>query len=219
MTTVSTTVLHHGMNDTSTEHDPRRAAILRQARRHFMTRGYASTRIEPIAREAAVSTATLYSYFQSKEDLFAAVIVSASDAFADEMAKVTHGAEGPARGQILQFALAYARFMGDPFVRSVFRLVMAERPRFKDVAQGFFEKGRSDFGAPLINCLTRLCEAGELKIEKRSWAAGQLMGMIEHPVFFVPLVTGDEVNVARPAERIAEDAVDTFLARYGSPQG
>jgi hypothetical protein len=45
------------------------------------------------------------------------------------------------------------------------------------------------------------------------------MGMIEHPVFFVPLVTGDEVHVARPAERIAEDAVDTFLARYGSPQG
>jgi AcrR family transcriptional regulator len=207
------------MNDTLFDADPRRAAILRQARRHFMTRGYAATRIEPIAREAAVSTATLYTYFQSKDDLFAAVIVSASDAFAAEMAKVTHGAEGPARAQILQFALAYANFMGDPFVRSVFRLVMAERPRFKDVAEGFFEKGRSDFGAPLIACLSRLCDAGELQISKRSWAAGQLMGMIEHPLFFVPLVTGDDVHVARPADLIAEDAVDTFLARYGSHQG
>ncbi|PZN99785.1 MAG: TetR/AcrR family transcriptional regulator [Alphaproteobacteria bacterium] len=207
------------MNDTSNDDDPRRTAILRQARRHFMTRGFASTRIEPIAREAAVSTATLYTYFQSKDDLFAAVIVSASDAFAAQMAKVTHGAEGPARDQILQFALAYANFMGDPFVRSVFRLVMAERPRFREVAEGFFEKGRSDFGAPLIACLTRLCEAGELSIEKRSWAAGQLMGMIEHPVFFVPLITGDDVHVARAGNQIAEDAVTTFLARYGASQG
>ncbi len=199
--------------------DPRRSAILRQARRHFMTQGYAATRIEPIAREAAVSTATLYTYFASKEELFAAVIVYASDAFAAEMAKVVHGAEGPAREQITQFAVAYAGFMGDPFVRSVFRLVMAERPRFKEVAQGFFEKGRSDFGAPLIACLTRLCDAGELAIEKRSWAAGQLMGMIEHPVFFVPLVTGDDVHVARPAEQIAADAVETFMARYGVLQG
>ena len=219
ITMVSTTVLHHGMNDTKIEDDPRRSAILRQARRHFMTRGYAATRIEPIAREAAVSTATLYTYFQSKDDLFAAVIASASDAFAAEMAKVTHSAEGPARAQLIQFAAAYANFMGDPFVRSVFRLVMAERPRFKEVAEGFFEKGRSDFGAPLIACLTRLCDTGELKVEKGSWAAGQLMGMIEHPVFFVPLVTGDEVHVARPADQIAEDAVETFLARYGSNQG
>ncbi len=208
------TATHAALDD-----DPRRSAILRQARRHFMTQGYAATRIEPIAREAAVSTATLYTYFASKEALFSAVIVHASDSFAAEMAKVVHGAEGSARDQITQFAVAYAGFMGDPFVRSVFRLVMAERPRFKDVAQGFFEKGRSDFGAPLIACLTRLCEAGELAIGKRSWAAGQLMGMIEHPVFFVPLVTGDDVHVARPAEQIAADAVETFMARYGTRQG
>lgn len=205
--------------DSAIADDPRRSAILRQARRHFMTQGYAATRIEPIAREAAVSTATLYTYFPSKEDLFAAVILFASDAFAAEMAKVIHGADGPARAQLSQFAVAYAGFMGDPFVRSVFRLVMAERPRFKDVAMDFFEKGRSDFGAPLIACLNRLCSAGELTIEKPSWAAGQLMGMIEHPVFFVPLVTGDDVRVARPADQIAVDAVDTFLARYSTAQG
>lgn len=207
------------MKDTSIDLDPRRSAILRQARRHFVSLGYAATRIEPIAREAAVSTATLYSYFESKDDLFAAVIASAADAFAAEMAKVTHGAEGPAHNQITQFAIAYAGFMGDPFVRSVFRLVMAERPRFKDVAQGFFERGRADFGGPLIACLNRLIATGELTITKPSWAAGQLMGMIEHPVFFVPLVTGDDVQVARVPEQIAADAVDTFMARYGTRQG
>lgn len=195
--------------------DPRKSNIVREARRHFMSEGYASTRIEPIARAAAVSTATLYGYFPSKADLFAAVIANASDDFSEQM-KSVRVAEGDARTQLTRFALAYAEFMGDPFVRSVFRLVMAERPRFRDVAMSFFERGRHDFGAPLMTSLGVLVEAGELRIEKASWAAGQLMGMIEHPVFFLPMVTGDEVHAARSPASIAEDAVRTFLARYAA---
>ena len=202
------------MSHSADHDDPRRAAILRQARRSFMTQGFAATRIEPIAREAAVSTATLYTYFASKDLLFAAVIENASEDFSRQMSFV-HSADGPAREVLTQFATAYADFMGDPFVRSVFRLVMAERPRFKNVAMGFFERGRRDFGGPLIARMTTLAERGELTIDKPSWAAGQFMGMIEHPVFFVPLVTGDDVHAARPHAQIAADAVETFMARYG----
>lgn len=178
-----------------------------------MSEGYAATRIEPIARAASVSTATLYGYFPSKTDLFAAVIANASDDFSEQMKSVRCD-EGDARTQLSRFAVAYAGFMGDPFVRSVFRLVMAERPRFRDVAMGFFERGRHDFGLPLMEALTLMKANGDLNFDKASWAAGQLMGMIEHPVFFVPLVTGDEVQANRSLASIAEDAVETFLARY-----
>lgn len=194
--------------------DPRRDAILRAARRPFMSSGYASTRMEPVAREAGISTATLYTYFPSKEDLFAAVILDAADDFERQMRNVGAGA-GPARQRLTEFMTAYAGFMGDPFVRSVFRLVMAERPRFRDVAMRFFDRGRSDFGRPLMTALMELQATGELNIDKPSWAAGQLMGMIEHPVFFMPLVTGDEVQAARSMEQIVTDAVQTFMARYG----
>ena len=193
--------------------DPRPANIIREARRQFMSEGYAATRMEPIARAASVSTATLYGYFPSKAVLFSAVIDDASGDFADHMQRV-HCDDGDARIQLTRFARAYAGFMGDPFVRSVFRLVMAERPRFRDVAMGFFERGRRDFGQPLMVVLTSLVARGELRIDKASWAAGQLMGMIEHPVFFVPLVTGDEVQCARTSDAIADDAVETFLSRY-----
>ena len=195
--------------------DPRRDNIVREARRHFMSDGYAATRIEPIARAAAVSTATLYGYFPSKADLFAAVIANASEDFSDHMTSVRCDS-GDARTRLTRFAVAYAGFMGDPFVRSVFRLVMAERPRFREVAMSFFERGRHDFGLPLMSALTDLAAKGELKIDKASWAAGQLMGMIEHPVFFMPLVTGDEVQAARSLESIARDAAETFLARYAA---
>lgn len=194
----------------------RRQAILREARRAFMTEGFAAAKVEPIARHAGVSTATLYHLFQGKAELFDAVIINASEDFGRQFARIG-AVEGDARQQLTTFATAYAGFMADPFVRSVFRLVMAERPRFQAVALRFFEKGRHDIGGSLITILQRLAETGELKrIEHPSWAVGQLIGMIEHPMFLVPLVTGDEVTVQRTAAQVAEDAVETFLARYGT---
>jgi hypothetical protein len=85
------------------------------------------------------------------------------------------------------------------------------------MAASFFDRGRSDFGGPLMRALSELHARGELVIHKPSWAAGQLMGMIEHPVFFMPLVTGDEVTALRPVPVIVSDCVDTFMARFGAP--
>lgn len=196
--------------------DPRRQAILKHARTAFVSEGYASTKIEPIAREAGVSTATLYALFAGKTELFSAVIDDAAEDFSQQMARVV-ATEGDARQQLTSFAEAYAAFMSDPFVRSIFRLVMAERPRFQAVALRFFEKGRQAFGATLIEILVNLSRSGGLKpIDRPSWAAGHLMGMVEHPVFFVPLVTGDEIKVRRSNAVIVEEAVATFMARYGA---
>jgi len=84
------------------------------------------------------------------------------------------------------------------------------------VALRFFEKGRATFGATLIGILVAQSRAGALRpIDRPSRAAGHLMGMVEHPVFFVPLVTGDEIKVRRSNAEVVEDAVETFLARYG----
>lgn len=195
--------------------EKKRRDILTAARRRFMIEGYASTGMEAVAREATVSTATLYSYFPSKADLFQHVVEDAAGSFSHHITEVAHTG-GDGISQLRAFASAYAKFMAEPFVRSVFRLVAAERRRFETVARYFFERGRTDFGGTLITILKRLENEGVVRIEKPSWAAGQLMGMIEHPTFLVPMVTGDETRAARSLEEIANDAVDTFLARYGN---
>jgi AcrR family transcriptional regulator len=195
--------------------DPRHDALVRQARLHFVSEGYAGTRMEPIAREAGVSTATLYAMFDSKAALFTAVIEEASADFATRMTSVK-AFTGAARPRLTGFLTTYAEFMADPFVRAVFRLVMAERHRFESLAATFFERAKRDFGTVLVSALSEMAANGELKLNKASWAASQLMGMVEHPLFFVPMVTGDQVLPARSPARIAEDAVETFLARYGA---
>ena len=194
-------------------HDAKREIIVRHARRAFTAEGYTGARIEPIARDAGVSTATIYALFDGKEELFAAVIEDSAVEFHRLMSRV-RAVNGPARERLICFATTYAAFIADPFVRGVFRMVMAERRRFNEVALKFFDRGKADFGKVLIDALNEMVETGELRLERASWAAGQLMGMIEHPVFFMPLVTGDEVLPVRAVNQIASDAVETFLARY-----
>ncbi|MFN4296157.1 MAG: TetR/AcrR family transcriptional regulator C-terminal domain-containing protein [Brevundimonas sp.] len=206
----------NGGDDAGLRH--KRRDILTVARRHFMAEGYAAARMEAIARDASVSTATLYAFFPSKTDLFTHVIDDASDDFARQIKGIRVRGD-TVREQLVAFAETYAGFMGDPFVRAVFRLVMAERKRFQPTASGFFERGRAEIGGVLMQVIREHADKGALKVDRPSWAAGQLMGMIEHPVFFVPMVTGDDVQTRRGADSIATEAVDTFLARYGTGQG
>ncbi len=194
--------------------DPRREELLRVARRHFLTHGYAATGMESIAREASISTATLYAWFPGKSALFRSMIEDTALEFGRSL-QPARGISGSARERIEFFALEYAKFLADPLVRGVFRLVASERQRFEATAQYFFSQGRDTFGTALITAITEMCESGELKCTKGSWAAGQLMGMIEHPLFFVPMVTGDEVMSKRALEHIASESVITFMARYG----
>jgi AcrR family transcriptional regulator len=59
------------------------AAIQRGARGVFGREGYAQTTIEAIAAEAGVSTRTIYNHFESKEQLFAAILQESATHVAD----------------------------------------------------------------------------------------------------------------------------------------
>ena len=54
--------------------EDRPAEITEAAMHTFAEKGYASTRVEEVARRAGVSKGLLYLYFKTKEDLFKAVV-------------------------------------------------------------------------------------------------------------------------------------------------
>ena len=54
--------------------DARPQELLAAALDLFVERGYASTRLEDVAKRAGVSKGTLYLYFTNKEELFKAVV-------------------------------------------------------------------------------------------------------------------------------------------------
>src|SRR4051794_19596604 len=54
-------------------------AVLAAAERAFLAHGFGVVSMDAIAREAAVSKATVYAHFTSKEELFGAVIARLSE--------------------------------------------------------------------------------------------------------------------------------------------
>lgn len=59
------------------ERKNRRVAIVSIAREFFANQGYEQTMVEKIALEAGYTKMTIYNYFESKEDLFIAVVSGA----------------------------------------------------------------------------------------------------------------------------------------------
>ena len=53
--------------------DEMRGRILRESLRYFARNGFAGTRIADLARGIGIAQGTIYRYFDSKEDLFAAL--------------------------------------------------------------------------------------------------------------------------------------------------
>jgi len=191
----------------------KKTEILTAARGVFLRQGYPDTGMEVVARMAGVSTATLYAYFPSKATLFEVVV---GDAVRD-MAEPVQGslrAGGDARARLTAFALAYAAFMAQPATRAMFRMVTSERRRFEALADDFLNGARQTLGGAAIKLIEDLVASGDLKVDTSSWAAGQLLGMLDHPTLTLGLCAGDEAQAARPLANLCTDAVETFLARY-----
>jgi AcrR family transcriptional regulator len=169
--------------------------------------------MEVLAREAGVSTATLYAHFPSKSELFRTVVENAVAELARQVRDTTNTTGGPRR-RLCEFAYAYADFYVDPMSRAVFRMVTAERRRFGGVADYFQDRAHVELGGAAMAVINSLVLQGEIRVEKVSWAAGQLLGMLEHATLVYGLVVGDEALPRRPIRDICDDAVETFLARY-----
>jgi AcrR family transcriptional regulator len=64
------------------------AHLVAIARKHFRTRGYSSTALEDIAKEAGLTRGAVYHHFDGKKGLFLAVFIDAQADIANRLIKV-----------------------------------------------------------------------------------------------------------------------------------
>jgi hypothetical protein len=124
-------------------------------------------------------------------------------------------APGDRTPPLLAFARAYGRFLSDSSVRTVIRVLAAEPRRFSALAAAFEARGRGAFETALLGVLHRLGDEGRISAPNPGVAAGQLMGMIEHAALVEPLLGCDAAEPTRVLDQVCEEAIATFVARYG----
>lgn len=190
----------------------KRALIVAAATALFLELGYDRTSLARIAERSGVSRATLFKQFPTKAALFDA-IVTESWSTADE--------EGPPpTGNVVDglgiIGRRYADLLGRPRMTDLFRIVIAELPRFPELAHAQFSHGKMPYFESVRSYLLAEHEAGTVRIEDADLAATQFLGMISNYVFWPTLlVPGWKVGAERVAQ-VVDEAVRTIAARYAA---
>ncbi|HUI20641.1 MAG TPA: TetR/AcrR family transcriptional regulator [Methylocella sp.] len=197
--------------------EKRREEIAAVAERVFLRRGFAETTMQIIAEEAGASKETLYRHFGSKEGLFSEVIRSRS-------VRITGGNEGElcveaSPHEILRdLGLNLLRFLVSPDSLCLYRAIVTEVPREPELARIFYTQGP----ARLLNQFTRYLisatRRGTLCCPEPELAAKLFIGAVVANYQLIGLLALDEDTFSDQRMRAhIDEAVDMFLARYGTP--
>ena len=140
-----------------------RHAIVSAALDTFLERGFSATRMIDVAQRAGVAKGTLYLYFADKQALFEGVLGEVIAAPVASVRGVTPDEGESVRAFLLRAVVPLMRTMESSRRAAVLRLVIAEGPRFPELAATY----RRLVIEPLNGLIRRLAqialERGEIK--------------------------------------------------------
>lgn len=190
------------------------AQVLDGARKVFLRDGFEGASVDDIAREAAVSKATLYSYFPDKRLMFIEVFraeLSRDTADASALIDVDLPVE-----QVLPFIVQMisSQLTSDFGVR-VYRVSVGEAERFPTLAQEYYDAGPGLLRSQLVRYLERCVQRGELVVEDLELAADQLIRLAGTTIQDRTIFLGRESVDRDMLRRVNRGAVAMFMAAYG----
>ncbi|MES5099942.1 TetR/AcrR family transcriptional regulator [Agrobacterium sp. BA1120] len=144
--------------------------ILEAAFEEFVEHGFTAARVEDIAERVGVTKGTVYVYFPTKEELFAAMIRHIA-APIDDLAKESQHLQGNGAERLKELLLLlYEGLLKDRRLRQILRFVISEGTRFPQV----IDTHRDELIEPLLiriqTILDEGIEAGEFITGPRATA-------------------------------------------------
>jgi AcrR family transcriptional regulator len=140
----------------------RRDAILAVAYASFREHGYAGTTMSAIAAALGGSKGTLWSYFPSKEELFAAVLDQATTAFRARLSETLDPC-GDLEQTLRRFCHGLMGKVTSSDAIALHRLVIAEAGRLPEVGRIFYDRAPRQTHRLLAQFLSGAMERGQLR--------------------------------------------------------
>jgi len=190
----------------------RRAAIVEIAKRSFLESGYAGTSMSAIAAELGGSKGTLWSYFASKEDLFAAVLDEATIAFRRQLDDVLR-TKGTLAETLLGFCRSFIEKITSVDGLSLHRLVVAESGRFPEVGKIFSSRGPEPVRQLLMDYFADQMAEGHLREDDPHHVAAVLVSLCMGHLYQRTIWEGTPVTT----QEIADEAgyvTEVFLRAF-----
>lgn len=193
--------------------DPaKRAAILDTARELFFEHGY-GVGLETIAARAGVSRQTIYNLFESKDDLFAAIVQESSGQITAALAELTP--ESTPRDVLTALGVGFlSKILSDRAVQFQ-RLLIGSAASFPTLGPTFYANGPGRGLARLAAYLDRETTNQRLAVSDPVLAAEQFFGMLMGHRSMRRTLRIDGELPPEEIRRRVDAAVSAFLRAYG----
>ena len=149
----------------------------------FVEKGFAATRAEEVAARAGVSKGTLFLYFQTKEDLFKAVVRENISGHFKEWSETFDNFKGTSAEMVALCMNEWWRRVGATKASGIEKLMLSEAGNFPDLA-AFYRQEVVEPGQSLIRrILQRGKDRGEFKDMDLNYAVFSIIA----PMIFMML--------------------------------
>lgn len=194
----------------------RRKAFVDAARTLFFANGYAGTTMSSIAGKVGGSKTTLWSYFPSKEELFAAVVDDIISQYGDALA-IDLPLDEPVPDVLRRFgSVLMTKLTATPLLL-LYRLVVGEAERFPHLAETFYDRGPRRGKARAAVWVAEKMVRGEIRMGDPMRAVQQFSGLCQSGLYQFAVLG---LREGRDLDRLQDEvdaAVDTFYRAWGIP--
>ena len=118
----------------------RRGAIVEAAMEEFIARGFAATRLDDVAKRAGVAKGTIYLHFKDKESMFEELIRTAIVPLVMSLGAAPPRPGATVRDMVEGFARTFIHEVTTTRRGDIVRLIVAEGPRFPDIADFYYRE-------------------------------------------------------------------------------
>ena len=171
--------------------DARPAEIIRAAYEVFAEKGFAAARLDEVAKRAGVSKGALYLYFETKQDIFEAVVKDAVAPNIGAIETFALGFPGPFEQLVRMMVPRVADLAQQSAVGKVIKMVIGESGNFPEIARIWHDDVIAKGIGLLTGIIARAQERGEVRAgDPRQHALTILSPMLVAVIFretFVPV--------------------------------
>ena len=199
---------------TWTEADPKakvmarsRALLVKAAREAFLSSGYGESSVNRIAQDAGVSIKTLYRHFESKDELFGAVIAGLC-VYPADLAIDLPWSEQPPEVAFVTMGLEYLDLILAPDELALYRVIIRDNARFPELSERYRTEALRPRERVVAAYLDRWAPRRDWRVREPSRAVSTFFALLQRDLL-EPMLLGaphpGATNVHRQAERAASD--------------
>lgn len=190
------------------EYDRKRNQILKIALELFGEKGFSGTTIQRIAKRSGYSNAGIYQYFNSKEELFAAVMKETSFHFDMTNTGILEK-DINVDIAIMHIGRAYIKMLSEPDRIAFTRTIISDSAKYPEVGNMYHKQGVGYVASCVEECLKKYLEPDELLDLDLTLAAKTYVGSLLSFAIMYKIVVGVDRHFTD--EEIVRTSTTIFL--------